>query len=646
MHVRWILALPLAAAAIAAGLCLHSAAREQAVEPPVEPPAPEEHLQAEHEAEALELDGTVIPVREQSLPEASSAFVEPQIEAQSPPVVLHGTLLDANTRLPLPEFELEFEVAGAGDGVQQRTRARTDERGRFACETPILVARCVVRFVDDPLSHRREAVVQTLELEDVRKGELALEVAWGPTYRLAFAPKERIEPSGVELRLRTAGGRGRNSNATEWEAVRPAETPWVRFGPIAKDAPKIEKLAARTRDGLWAGEAEASTMRGIAPGVTLVSFEERAVLEGTVRDGEKKTVADVDIVLEAKDASEQPLKRSARTGEDGHFRFEQLPACMGQLRAASVRHAPWVQGVTLLVGHVQTAEVVLEPLAVAGAIGVRVESESGRYTPPFTLVLTLEDDAAAAAGGERFARRVRANWEEESGREVARFLFRDLPKQSFRVQVQKDDFFAWDPPALALQPPAEDARIVIRDGIPNASLCFRVKDAQTGEAIPGFELTLEFPGSKLGPRRQGARSDQAFLDHLPLDRKLAWRVEAGGHEPQLGDLAAFQVLERRDDGELRVCELELHPGWGETYRFVDARNRTPLKGVQVLLDGREAGTSGPGGRVSVRATAQPGRIEYKADDLSIAARPLRAERRAGCVSDVLVAPAKPQKGKH
>jgi hypothetical protein len=238
---------------------------------------------------------------------------------------------------------------------------------------------------------------------------------------------------------------------------------------------------------------------------------------------------------------------------------------------------------------------------------------------------------------------VRAQWQEEEGRQVARFRFVDLPKQTFRVQVQKEDFFAWDPPQLALQPPAEDARILIRDGIPNASMCFRVKDAQTGELIPGFELTLEFPGSKLGPRRTGARSDQPFLEHVPLDRRLAWRVEAGGYAPELGDLSAFEVVERRAEGEVRVCELELRPGWGDTYRFVDARNRTPLKGVQVLLDGREAGTSGASGRVSLRAAAPPGRIEYKSDELSIAPRPLHAERRAGTVADVLVAPAK--KGK-
>src|SRR6186713_1288328 len=113
MHVRWLLVLPLAALAIAAAVYLRPGAPGEAVEP-VEPPLPEASA-PESEAEELELDGDVIHSRELSLGSASDAGVEPQIEAGSPPVQLHGTLIDLNTRLPLPEFDLEFEVAGGGD---------------------------------------------------------------------------------------------------------------------------------------------------------------------------------------------------------------------------------------------------------------------------------------------------------------------------------------------------------------------------------------------------------------------------------------------------------------------------------------------------------------------------------------------------
>src|SRR5258706_3490294 len=275
MRLRWLLVLPAAAAAILAAALLRPRAPEPAVER-VEPPAPEASAPAapSAETEALELDGELISAREASFPEASGAKVEPQVEDQSPPVELHGTLIDLNTRLPLPEFGLEFEVVGAGEGLNLRTSARTDEQGRFECAAPILVARCVVRYVDRP-GHRRPPPEATLELEDVRKGELALAIAWGPTYRVAFAPKDRIEPPSAELRLRGSGGGPRNPSASQWEPAHAGEPAWVRFPPIDKNAPRIERLAARTRDGLWAGEAEASTTSGFAPGITLVSFEER-----------------------------------------------------------------------------------------------------------------------------------------------------------------------------------------------------------------------------------------------------------------------------------------------------------------------------------------------------------------------------------
>lgn len=538
---------------------------------------------------------------------AAEGAIVSEVDAASAPVVLHGTLRDEATHLPLPDFRLEFEVVGDAQVPDRRAQAVTDAQGEFRCEGPLAVARALVRFVDRA-GRKRAPPPWTLELEDVRKGVLDLAVPCGPTYLLAASPRE-VDLAAVDVRLvaRNPREKGKGPNAGEWEPVRAGEKPWVRFAPV-RSSENVERLEARSRDGLWWASAEARVASGLAPGVTLLSFEARAVLDGHVRDGEGHALADVDVRLDANDAAGSPVRRNARTDAEGHFRFEHLAPCAGRLLASSLRHVPSATGVTLISGQETRCELVLAPLAVAGAIRVRVESESGQYDPPFSLRLTLEDDPAAAAGGERFERRVPARWALEEGRKVARFEFPGLPAQSYRLQVEKDDFLAWDPTRLSLRPPAEDVLIRIADGVPNAGYAFRVRDAQTGEVLPLLHLALEFPASRMPSRRLDVHDDAIFLGHVPLERPIAWRLDCAGHAPAVGNQSAFEIVERRGASEVRVCELQLQPGWGEYYQFLDARNRSALAGARVLLDGREAGTTDVRGCVLVRAREKPAAV--------------------------------------
>ncbi|MBK7643020.1 MAG: carboxypeptidase regulatory-like domain-containing protein [Planctomycetes bacterium] len=658
MRSRWFLVLGLSAA-LAGGAIWLLRSRPGGGGPTgtsdslsVELPVPDESAPKDTpQAATLELDedtpaaraqGEAEPLDEGALEPSTGGEIVAEIDTGAAPVKLSGRLVDENTKLPLPEFELEFEVVGEGEGPRRKASAVTDAQGHFECAEPILVARCVVRFLDRK-GHKRVPPPWTIEIEDVRKSVLELEVPWGPTYRVAFAPKDSIPAAQVELRLRSSGARKGQPVRTDWEPVHAGDPAWARFQPLLGGSGAVEKLEARTRDGLWVGEADAGTASGLAPGITLVTFEARAVLEGDVLGAEKEPLADVDVLLEAKDAEEHRVRRRARTRADGHFRFEELPACLGEVQVRSVRHQPWSRGVTLLAGQTQQLPVVLTPLPVAGSIRVRLESESGLYAPKCTLHLTLEDDLLAGENGARFARHVRAQWHEENGRKVADFHFPDLPRLAFHLAIEKDDYFTWDPLQWTVQPPSENSRILIRDGIPNASLAFRVKDAATGEALSKFQLTLEFPGQKTAPLTQAARSDHSFLEHLPLEHPLRWRVSLGDHAPAVGGMAAFQLIEKRDDGEWRVCELELRPGWGECYRFQDSRSRAALEGVEVLLDGVGVGKSDSQGRVVVRSGAQPGRIEYRSDALGIAPRSLRADRRTGCFANVRVDTGKGQK---
>ncbi len=653
MRPRWFLVplLPLAALALFLALRPEPPAPAPLEQPPQEAPSPSQSRTPV--GETLETSAAGEPTRsaESSASAASDEEIDSfgggkivsEIDADSAPVVLQGTLRDENTHLALPEFRLEFEVVGDGQGSQRRTHAVTDAQGHFRCEEPLLVARSLVRFVDRA-GHKRVPPPWTLELATVRKGQLELSIPWGPTYAVAAAPRE-VDLSAVEVRLCASDTRnkGKNDYTSEWEPVHAGEKPWVRFAPI-RGADRVERLEARSKDGLWWGRAEARTASGLAPGVTMLVFEERAVLDGSVCDAAHHPLADIDVRLDAHDAAGTPVRRNARTGADGHFRFEHLSPCTGTLRASSLRHVPFEQGLTLLGGQEARPELVLAPLPIAGAIRVAVESESGSYEPAFSLRLTLENDLNAAAGGERFERHVPGKWSLENGRRVARFEFADLPEQGYRLQVEKDDFFSWDPLRLSVRPPADDVRIRIADGVPNAGYVFRLRDADTGETLPAFGLTLEFPGSRMTPRRLDGHSDAIFLGHVPLDRPLLWRLDCGGHAPAIGTQAAFQVVETRGASEVRVCELELRAGWGEYYQFLDARNRNALPGVHVLLDGNDAGTSDARGCVLVRARTQPQNIEFTRPGQGIEApRPLRTGKRNGRAFEVLVAQPPPRK---
>ena len=110
----------------------------------------------------------------------------------------------------------------------------------------------------------------------------------------------------------------------------------------------------------------------------------------------------------------------------------------------------------------------------------------------------------------------------------------------------------------------------------------------------------------------------------------------------VGNQGAFQLFETREASDVHVCELQLKPGWGEYYQFLDARNRNPLAGVHVLLGGIDAGTSDERGRVLVRARQQPASLEFTWPGHGIdQPRALRTGRRNGRAAEVLVAPPPP-----
>ena len=93
-------------------------------------------------------------------------------------------------------------------------------------------------------------------------------------------------------------------------------------------------------------------------------------------------------------------------------------------------------------------------------------------------------------------------------------------------------------------------------------------------------------------------------DVAPLD----WFVFVPGFAPAWGDRTSLV-----EDGGLLVAEVRLEAGWGARVeaQAVAPGATSPLPGVEVLLDGVLAGTTGPDGRLHLTRQAAPGSIELR-----------------------------------
>jgi RNA polymerase sigma factor (sigma-70 family) len=476
---------------------------------------------APHEAE---LDGSAPRTPSALIAETSSSELSSLDGARTPVVAtpasqqaLAVTLVDLRTGTPLPDYVI------TSNGVM----LRSDAGGRIMLpagttsvtpiDDPRLAVDKVVRHglrARQPIVHADVAVVAA---EDERALNIA--VPSGPTYRLRLVGESRVAASSLVARLEASGlspylddGRERPLAPLRGELG----APWVRFGrmPDGADDPRASwTLVVQSVDGLWAGATRVDdvTVGQVAP--IELALERTSAVEGMLDAGAGEELLGLFVTLQraAPSADGEPaLVASTAPDEGGRFALHALTPGEYQLCVRSAKHAQLTRAVTLVAGERIDVELVLVPLARGGMLSGSIVSESRGYSGQLLVFLMDADGAVLGV--------FPTTWAEKDGARVARFEFEDAPGGPLHLDVVSlADAVTFVVAPVPLSAPCSSVEIVLRDTRPASDVVFDAVDAETGDAITEFEVTVEVEG---GPPRTYVAFERAGARH--------WTLQAGG----------------------------------------------------------------------------------------------------------------------
>ena len=563
------------------------------------------------------------PIRE-GIAEAPAA-VGTSIPAPAPNAApVRGRLTDKSTGEPLPYFALQIrDAAGPPQEVS------TDADGRFATAAALASGTLRIRYLDSR-ANANKSVPEDARERAVDAGsagsapDLDLAIACGPTYHFAIAPRDVVPATQLLAHLRVA-----NLDARSKLDPIPlrvglgqgpvGEAPWVRFPPVPEAFDRAESIELESQDGLWSGSAKVRAIRGDVADPVNVRLEPRGVLQGRIVEPSGKPVGGASVRLAGTTAAGKALSASGKTGVDGSFSFSLLAEGSGTLSVRSLRHLPKDATVSVVPGNRTIQDFILEPIGSAGSIRGRVESRTGTFDTRVDITLTpLESPALApASAGEPPPRQTAtASWSTVDGRRVGSFAFEDLPAGRYELVVRDKGYLRWDPERTVGSPPSAEANFLVLDDQSNADFVFRARDADTGAELAGGLVSMQTRGGS--PPWTRLRPDVPALARFPTDRPFRWRLDLEGYRTATGDEKAFTLEETKDGRPRRIAEVDLVRGWGEVFRVSAKARGRPIAGATVVLDGRDAGTTGTDGYVLVTAPEKPERVDIRYKDWVLA----------------------------
>lgn len=459
---------------------------------------------------------------------------------------VRGTILDARTQQPLPEFRIQIvDRSGRDDGVV------TDGEGRFESRELYPPGPLHVYLRDgEGLGHRygRSRVSFTGE-------EVTLEVRVGPTYDVVFDPPgglaptfffvhvEGIRSDETRIRPRDLRTRVRISESRLWARLHPWE--------VNGDRPPAE-LVLESEDGCWIARAPVNPSPGRHGPITL-TFEQTGSLVGRLEStGRDRPALQGKVLVEA-----GGREHWAASDDEGHFILRGIPAGTHLLRATAPGHEEQrlsiqfeagqpmheVLRLSPVVGETLRCEVIV-PEEVSVSVYVTCIGEEGYFG---TTELTVEKTEAGFVGRGRVP----------------------VPSSPSTLYASLSGYTP-TPGALGVSP-GDEARFEFER---SELRTYVVESTEFDNFVFWFRT-----GSGVGHYAAPIGGESQLSFQLPVEESFRWRIAHPHGRSVAGSHEQFQP-----SGEQWLLAPRAELGASGCVTFLDALSGNVIPGITVRLD--------------------------------------------------------------
>lgn len=540
-------------------------------------------------------------------------------------------LLDRENGEPIPEFLVRMR--GTRGCVEDIV---TDADGRLESDCGFEAGALTLELIDHPSSNSTDWGLEGRAVEYqhiVAKGEAApaeadVRVTIGPTYRfeLTLPDDTRVADFYATFPIASLGlfRDWRRSLAGDPEAamnpllqhfakpelleervpIRGGDPIWARFrAPIMHiEASEVgdnkrTELHVRSHDGYWSGKTPVNSVEGVNPEVVPIELRAGGAIEGEVlgRDGDALPTAWIQ--LQKSSSSSGPI-REIGADSRGRFAFQWLEAGEYEVRVQTDRYDEWISPVTVHVGSTETVEARLTAAVPLGTVSGVLCSITGQHRSKGGRVYLDSLD------NPDFHLSKMVSYRKRDGEYRAAFSFDEVPAGLYELSLIPFDNMRWNTRRMTIAAPAGGLEFVCEDDVPTFDLEFGGIDADTGAPVVRI-WHIVWQGDPLDDVRLDDDWESGLYEGVPEGVPLRWVLRAEGYRLAWGDESDI-----RGGTEHRFIEAALEPGWGHTYK-VTTREREPIEGVELIVDGESLGRTDSQGVVTINLDARPEALEFR-----------------------------------